>query len=963
MRNAHHDFEHMCRHIARHRICSNILPATGPVAAGGDQGRDFESFRTYIHESTLSCSSFVGLASEGPVVFGCTLQKNSVATKIKDDIKLIMAPKQNVASIHIFAACEIPVGKRHELQTWAHTHHGVHLEILDALALSELLCSIDIFWIAEQYLSIPSEFRPHHEASEEDEWYTVALDRWTNSTDVPTTPANFHELVSAIRYATFTDNAKSDLPLWLTYLRRFQHREDCPDDLHRRATYEIGVASLRGLGTMEGLEQDLRRYFSGIGQLELCADLEDAGVLLQYCMGACHNNALQLTLNEIWTLEGVLENRLRQQIRVSQSNLTKCMLLEALGYTRMMFPSVIKETAPPDLNETARLWGELLDLAVEAPLYPLERFADRVTEIIRLFGYAAPLEDLTNKLDELLAKRSGGFKAAEKCRDRSLALREREQILEAINELHRAKIAWFADETLGGAILTMMMLCTWYLDVGLTYAAKQYAMAAAYISMQSSKKEVKRYAPAAFMLIGRCDYAQGCWCDFIGSASAAMLSYNLVPNYDQDQETINSQLEEISYHTAIALLVAERFSPEWVPRLQQAVADWSWIDTVDEALDAVRNAWSTKNASEVWDDLEQQLFGRPFGDVGTTRKVVWSQLGLTWSISWDNSYVLTAITEQFIATAQVFMAELADSDLCLLRSRIEVSVQMGSKEESSIQSKASNKRREWTIDFSRRSMSVELEDVQKEAFGFVVAIIREVSLLPGPEFDSFMSRSFKKGIVSKIQIARPYEQLYRSCVLDPRPLDIERRTWRTPQTARSFAVPGHQSMAWVVKPGPGYGKKSSEEQVGNRYNTTTTALRYTLTRLSESTEFMDVVRKLRHDGWLDWHILLGVANITWHHRVASLEKQYGASIEELKHSMSDAIDTEESVDTSAVAIEEYTEDAMRMALRLSQMATVKNLGLECHQQTPDFGAIDDFLRHRFNYWTDDVVHENPFPDG
>ncbi|MEE8270693.1 MAG: hypothetical protein V3R98_03030, partial [Alphaproteobacteria bacterium] len=45
-RNAHHDFEHLCRHLARLRVYSNVLPATGPVGAGGDAGRDFETFKT-----------------------------------------------------------------------------------------------------------------------------------------------------------------------------------------------------------------------------------------------------------------------------------------------------------------------------------------------------------------------------------------------------------------------------------------------------------------------------------------------------------------------------------------------------------------------------------------------------------------------------------------------------------------------------------------------------------------------------------------------------------------------------------------------------------------------------------------------------------------------------------------------------------------------------------------------------
>src|SRR5258705_9767409 len=75
-RNAHHEFEHLCRHLARARICSNILPATGSVALGGDQGRDFETFRTYLSSISLANSSFTGLAASKPIAFACSLEKS-----------------------------------------------------------------------------------------------------------------------------------------------------------------------------------------------------------------------------------------------------------------------------------------------------------------------------------------------------------------------------------------------------------------------------------------------------------------------------------------------------------------------------------------------------------------------------------------------------------------------------------------------------------------------------------------------------------------------------------------------------------------------------------------------------------------------------------------------------------------------------------------------------------------------
>jgi hypothetical protein len=90
-RNGHHDFEHLCRHLTRARICSNILPATGPVSAGGDQGRDFETFRTYLSKSTIADSSFLGLISQEPIAFACTLtQKDDLRSKVRADVGVIM---------------------------------------------------------------------------------------------------------------------------------------------------------------------------------------------------------------------------------------------------------------------------------------------------------------------------------------------------------------------------------------------------------------------------------------------------------------------------------------------------------------------------------------------------------------------------------------------------------------------------------------------------------------------------------------------------------------------------------------------------------------------------------------------------------------------------------------------------------------------------------------------------------
>ena len=33
---------------------------------------------------------------------------------------------------------------------------------------------------------------------------------------------------------------------------------------------------------------------------------------------------------------------------------------------------------------------------------------------------------------------------------------------------------------------------------------------------------------------------------------------------------------------------------------------------------------------------------------------------------------------------------------------------------------------------------------------------------------------------------------------------------------------------------------------------------------------------------------------------------------------------------------------------------------ELHQITPDFSALEDFLAHRYHFWSDDIDHDDPF---
>jgi hypothetical protein len=61
-----------------------------------------------------------------------------------------------------------------------------------------------------------------------------------------------------------------------------------------------------------------------------------------------------------------------------------------------------------------------------------------------------------------------------------------------------------------------------------------------------------------------------------------------------------------------------------------------------------------------------------------------------------------------------------------------------------------------------------------------------------------------------------------------------------------------------------------------------------------------------------------------------------------------------------VPLSQYTEDKLRQQMKLYVPSFAKTFDLELHQITPDFSALEDFLAHRYHFWSDDIDHDDPF---
>ena len=106
------------------RIFCPLPVPSRPVAI---KDSDFETFATFLSHSTLKDRSFVGLVSNRPLAFACTLDKK-IPSKVRRNVKTIVSSGTSISGIYMFCSRDLAVARRHELQQWAHDDYGVDLE-------------------------------------------------------------------------------------------------------------------------------------------------------------------------------------------------------------------------------------------------------------------------------------------------------------------------------------------------------------------------------------------------------------------------------------------------------------------------------------------------------------------------------------------------------------------------------------------------------------------------------------------------------------------------------------------------------------------------------------------------------------------------------------------------------------------------------------------------------------------
>lgn len=995
MRNGAHDFEVLCRHVARARLVSNVLPATGPIGAGGDQGRDFETFRTYLREELGAHSAFLARVADGPVAFACTLQKDGLPAKIRADVGKITSSGTAVEMVYVFLAAPLAVGPRHELQAQLQSEYGVMVEILDSFALAEWLVDRELFWIAEEYLRLPAALAPQREEAVAEggvpAWYTADRDRWRGRGRANATLGEVLDLRDGLRYATYRTDARADLPFWVGMMNELTG-DEVPRAVRRRAQYEIAIAQLVGAGDLGPADGHVAAFLDEAVASEDAVRLGDAIVLLTFATSAFTYRRTALTREQLVGWNAAIRMRVQGLLSDDVPPTIRARLLEVLVHVCLSrdparVPQAVEPVRPPDASELVddegrprvpkgmyarraidemvdaregmRVLRELTEALLQTPLFPVDGLATLLELLAPVLVDELEWRAVTDAIDEAVARAEGGAAAAMRSHARAAALVDAGRMVDAISEIHRARMDWWSGNHVRPLLITQLLLAKCYVRLNLPQAAKQYALGALALASQARQDDVADLVPHALLEASSHDYTAGNWCSALQladlglHAQATMIDAEVDPWYRDDLNNAVMTLG-MALRASRQLLGADSSTAAHVADVAERHGMLEQLNEVDAATDA----WSR---DEWLAGCDKDLLGRPFDDLGAERVIRFAALGQHWTVRCNNRWADVFAAERLAAAAQVLLVELAHLDLCLLSTDIEVRVILAAVADGDRTCNVSNNDgRRWVVALTPYDgAALDPDDVARELLTVLSTVLLDMSLLKRERFFDEIEPAFASGLIGKLTAGRPYDEL--AAVIDAeRFAELDRTSIAPPGGVRDRVAVSSTQLPWNDAPTPTASQQELTEMLETRYEQLPRLMARTLARLRADRRFQTTVTLLRRRGWRDWHILTATYNILLQRRLAAA----GLNTADVMLSpagaraATDLAYTPETEDEPEAPLGPFINvQTMNEARQMALGSQLRNLGLEIHG-IPDLPAIERFLAARYGYWNDDIKHDD-----
>ena len=977
-RDGQYEFEALCRALARARIASNVISGTGPVSAKGDQGRDAETYVSYLRDELGPHSAFLARITDKMAAFCCTLQTDGLKRKFTKDAVKVMGSGAPVERIYCFCSSTVAVGIRHDIEDAVTREAGVPATVLDGKWITEQLSDPELIWIAKRYLELADTMVSESAAPERaNDAYAEALERWRMIETPRPLAGDFYEIRAGLRAAKEPGDARPDLPFWLSRMEAMLQSE-LDEDLRPRVHYELAVATLIGQRDLRPADQHVEAFFAELDELEHPFRLLDAAMLLMFIIGMIGAGRTTITPTQLGDWQEALRSRLAALLTEDPPPTRRAYYRYAFGMlqTHPEAASVSVVDTPrelPEIDEIRQLvaesgvgkdpealsdpagavatWTELLQDLPAGHLFPVERLASVVALMTGALVDQPGWTELTEMLDDALAQSAGRAAAAEQAFDRAKQLEMAGRPLDAIAAFHSAKVDWHSGDTVRETILSLLALAECYTQLRLPAAGVQYALAASYVAFATDREEARDLVGAGLVEAARIEFLAGRW---LNAARAAVAAFAAIAEQEVLLAAATPPEELLLAHQIFwtVTAAARDLGATFEGALDPLVPTEDFTGIREEALKTVTplepHEWQERAAA-------LELLDLPFADAGPSPGLSFAALGLNWHVTPESSSASDVrAAQRLAAAASVLAAELAHTDLVLLPGAVSVRVAACERRDRDFKPEdlidAKGRMGDWSVTLGANEEWLnDAEAVSQELSVVLLTILSERSTLSLDRLKTEVDAVRASDSLGKLFVARAYDELHASAFEAMPELQCE-----TPPPWPTADPIEHPSLAWRDGPGPGYSAATAEEHLRNRYPKLLAPIRLTLPRLLATAAVYERILALRERGLLDWQILQAIHGVVTSFRL----QEHAADLP--RERLQELALAEETPEMAQVPIKRFTAEALDHAANVGMAATADLWGLELRSTRPDFEGLRRLLTERYGYLSDDIEHEDPF---
>lgn len=813
---------------------------------------------------------------------------------------------------------------------------------------------------------------------EADKQYNIAYEAWKETKEIKYfNLAEFLEVLYAANHCRQSTYLKDHSAFWLELLNHFIQFVDTPDRYKQMAIYEFLWLSLRPLwlkepeGTLLGQNHLIEQYFAETSKFDDHDSVENNLNLLQIVsasvmMGKCD---IDIDKTDVWLKE--IGSTINEKLDSIEDPNQRCYWLElqaAFFSNPLEFEAKVSEQ-----DVVFDSYSKITELISHAPLYNVSRLSDRLDQFIKLHihlstedEYIDSLESLADKLMPYVSEKNGNHELAKTFVERGVKYLDStnpNHLAKALNYFHKAKDLWLQEERKEGYVLGLLNISQLYSALNINFAAKYYALSAAWFSINNNPEKLAKRITNAFGMLVYCDFKQGSWFHALES-----FQYYISARVEFDPRPLDEMDEmfgKILIRIAGILTMSPKISSQLngyieFQKIEMSQLFKEYIEPLVHEYEKIIEKKGLQN------HIQNKLNGSPINDIGNTRKIEWKAFGSIWSVSFPNTWLYNSLGEEFVAVMQILLVELSSSktDLHFIRTNVEIEIVESDKLKSPEQV-PSNQSFKWRV-YTCKIDSPARDKIRLQMSGLILSmkyILRDISLIKDDEFFEIVNKLFQnEALAEKTMTTNLYQRIYRYIYTEESFNASQRNVFTNELLPINFKE--DKILEWSNKTIPFYSIEESLLQVKGRYENSKKSTYLTIEHLKTQNGYSEWINSLREQGWLDWQILLSILNHILSYKVNRILSEKKFETEDIKRiefqkEAHNILQKDEKETYVQFPLEYFTGDEFKFQLEQVPFIVLRNWGLENKAQFPNFPAIKDFLNYRFNYGIDDMPELSP----